>query len=188
MKKIFLIIVFLILLVFSLILIKKIYKKQTDKKNINYVFGYGSLTSIYILKILGLHNSFPSKATLKKDFGHSRYWVEGKNDGVSLLLIPSNNPKNINGVLLALNDDEFKRCDIYETYENNHVKVEIDWKFIDCDEKYPESKLFIYLIKGEPPKKANIVTKMPNLYAQTAMEGFLRYGEDYLDTFLDNTE
>jgi hypothetical protein len=123
-----------------------------------------------------------------KESGYSRYWFEGKDNGVTLNIVQDKNPKDINGILIELDDAELADFDRYEVTENKHSKLKIDWKFIKCDETYDTNKdLFIYVI-DELPKRANIAEKIPNLYAFTVMQGFRRYGEDYLDLFLKNTE
>lgn len=177
------------IIIITIILIKSIYLSNKIKRNTNYIFSYGSLTNYYVQKILLKSiTKLPPKATLMKESGYSRYWFEGKNEGVTLNIVQNDNPKDINGILIELDDEELADFDKYEIEENNHLKIKIDWKFIKSHENYDTSKdLYIYVIK-DTLKRANIASKIPNLYAFTVMQGFNRYGEDYLDLFLSNTE
>lgn len=186
-KKTF-IFIFLILIIFFIFIV--INKNVKDNKNKKYIFCYGSLLNYYIQKVL-LKNikSLPPKATLIKESGYKRIWVEGKYNGISLNVIKSNQPKDINGIILELDESDFIKFDKYEISENNHIRKKIDWKYINIKNKkyYENNDLYIYNIENSP-KKANIIEKMPNIYAITVMEGFNRYGEDYLDLFLSLTE
>jgi len=175
------------LLILFIIVIFILQNKIHLKQKKNYIFAYGSLTNYYIQKILLKNSILYPKAILKKNFGYKRYWLESKVNGVTLGIMPSKTPKDINGILINISDDELKKFDKYEIEESNHTKLKIDWKFIDCEKKYKNSNLYVYVIIN-PPKKVDIVKKIPNLYAQTVMQGFLQYGEDYLNLFLKTTK
>jgi hypothetical protein len=162
---------------------------NNKNKNKVYIFSYGSLTNYYIQKVLLKINYLPPKATLLKESGYKRMWVEGKENGISLNIIQTNQPKDINGIILELDETDFIKFDKYEVVENNHIRKKISWDYINTANKeyYLNNDIYVYHIKNTP-KSADIVEKMPNLYAMTVMEGFNRYGEDYLNLFLSLTE
>jgi len=164
--------------------------KYNPNKNKKYIFSYGSLTNLYIQKVLLKHiKTLPPKAILSKESGYKRMWVEEKNNGVSLGIFKTDNPGDINGIILEFDESQMADIDKYEKARTHHIKEKISWTHVKVANKsaYEKNDLYIYVI-NEQPHKANIVEKMPNLYAQNVMEGFNRYGEDYLDLFLSTTE
>jgi len=164
-------------------------KYLTSKNAKNYIFVYGSLTNFFIQKIL-LKNvqSLPPKAILVKESGYKRFWIKGKNNEVSLGIFQSELATDINGVLIEIDSDELINFDKYELNENEHIRKKINWDFIHIDNKlnYLKDNLYVYIKEGEP-YKINIVENIPNLYMQTVLDGFRRYGDDYLDLFLATT-
>jgi hypothetical protein len=184
---IFIIITVIIIITIITNINNKINISENNKKN--YIFAYGSLTNYYVQKVLLKSiKKKPPKATLKKEAGYARYWLEGKNNSVTLNLLQTNYPKDVNGIIIELDDEELEEFDKYEIQENNHIKKKIDWNFIEFNKNYDRNRpLYIYII-DEEPIRADISKKIPNLYAFTVMEGFNRYGQDYLDLFLSNTK
>ena len=183
------IIVIVCLLCVFVILNGKNENNKKNTKNKNYIFAYGSLLNYYIQKILLKKTILWPKATLKKEAGYERFWLTNDAYGVTLGILPSKTPKNINGIIMEISDEELKKFDKYEIEESKHIKKKLKWENIDCDEKYKNknNNLYVYIIDS-PPKKIDIVKKVPNLYAQTVMSGFARYGDDYLDLFLKLTK
>jgi len=186
--EIFIIIVICFFIIYCLD--KYIQKKSiiNSNKNKKYIFSYGSLLNMYVQKVL-LKNikTLPPKAILSKESGYKRLWIEGSG-GISLGVFQTNNPDDINGVILEFDESKYINFKKYETNETQHYIKKISWDHIKVKNKsaYKNSDLYIYVVKGFP-KRASIVEKMPNLYAQTVMDGFNRYGEDYLDLFLSTT-
>lgn len=164
-------------------------QKKLIKTKKNYIFAYGSLLNYYVQKsLIGKALIWP-KATLKKEFGYERYWFYSKKNGVTLGIIPSKTPKNINGIIIEVSDEELKKIDKYKIEESKHIKIRLNWNDIKCNEKYKNKNdnLFVYIIKNHK-EKINITKKMPNLYAMTVMSGFAFYGDNYLNLFLKNTK
>jgi hypothetical protein len=183
-------IIFIIISLFLITMLFFNFNNKNKNKNKIYIFSYGSLTNYYIQKtLLKKINHLPPKATLLKESGYKRMWVEGKDDGISLNIIQNNDPKDINGIILELDESDFIKFDNYEVAENKHTRKKINWDYINTSNKdyYLNNDIYIYHIENTP-KKADITKKMPNLYAMTVMEGFNRYGEDYLNLFLSLTE
>jgi len=174
--------------------IKKIKKKNiTIKKKNNgkiYIFVYGSLINYNIQKLLleKTKKIWP-KAILKKSFGYSRHWIKNSKGGITLGIFKSKQPSDINGILLEVSDNELREIDKYEIYSatSNHRKKSIHPKYITTNVNIQSNdKLYIYMPNFDY-KPVDYARHIPDIYINTCMNGFLLYGENYLDQFLKTT-
>lgn len=187
-------IVFIIVfIVFNLKNIIRLEAMTNNSKNINkknYIFAYGSLTNYNVQKLLleKTKKRWPI-ATLKKEFGYSRHWIDNSKGGITLGIFKSKQPSDINGIIIEVSDNDLREIDKYEIYSptSNHIKKRINLKYIKTNINIkPNDNLFVYM-PNTIYNQVDYKSYIPNIYVNTCMDGFSLYGEDYLDKFLKTT-
>lgn len=158
--------------------------RRPQKYN-TYVFGYGSLLNPTVLRVL-----FPDRTTLKYPLvnlrtNYVRSWLETEDGELMLGLVPSQNPTDVNGILIPVNEDELQRLD---RYESTHYRQEISISDFRRDFRRDfrgDEKVYVYLPKTV--KAASLLQHLPDFYVQTVVDGFAHYGDQEVTRFFATT-
>lgn len=174
-----------VLIVVLIVLVVLSYNRV--KKSRVYLFGYGSLLNPTLQRIF-----FPDRkptrypvASLLPSFGMSRWWFQMTEGGLMLGIVPSEQPREINGIVIPVDESDLRRIDVYE--EATHYRQQVPVQHIESAELSPDSVVYVYLPKTTTLKPASLLQRLPDFYVQTVVDGFAQYGEDEVTKLFKTT-
>ena len=97
----------------------------------------------------------------------------------------SNHKTSINGVMMLIDDDGLKNLD---KREYGYTRVKTPLSYIECVTPLEESyTIWIYLLHRDHIESVPYDIKNSR-YATICMEGYLKYGKEFLREFIDTTD
>ena len=167
--------------------IKRFNKLFEQVEETQWMFAYGSLSNTKLRHLL-LEEVLPViPCKISSDYGHKRKWIQNKALGsITSGIFPNENPVDINGIIFPIKEEDFIKLD---DYEYGYKRELFDWKNIKLDgkEQYSGQKLWIY-IPDQDYEKPEFFKKLPTIYVDYCVEGFLEISKDSMIEFIKTTD
>jgi hypothetical protein len=156
----------------------------------DFIFGFGSLVnsnSRNSTAELGIKPVIPAR--ISKEFGYNRVWNVKVVTGMTALGLERSSPENastINGIIYPVSKEILE---LYDKREESYNRVIVPWTMIEQlgPMTVTSGKLWVYI-----PKHSEVATPSSNYpilqsYVDTTALGFLEYGEDFAQEFINTT-
>jgi len=149
------------------------------------LFAYGSLADLTIQDVLlGGAQSKPPAATMSHEAGFVRAWTLNPAGTPSLGIFPHSPGSDVNGVMFNLTEDQFES---FQTYELPYYEIiELPGRFFSGTAMDTTACVLVYK-PAFAYTPIDIRKHLPSKYVSAVMDGFRRYGKEYVQRFLDQT-
>jgi hypothetical protein len=147
------------------------------------LFAYGSLLDVTIQDVLlGGAQRKPPAATMSHEAGFVRAWTLNPAGAPSLGIFPHSPGSDVNGVMFDLTEDQFQS---FQTYELPYYEIiELPGRFFSGVQSSSTILVYRPTFAYTP---IDIRKHLPDKYVSAVLDGFRRYGREYVRSFLTQT-